>query len=314
MQKVLVFTLILISTFNFAAYAGGPGTSGAQFLKIGVGARSIAMGETGSISEDANSIYWNPAGLAGISQKEVSLMYGMWIETINFNHLALALPFKFGTLGIGTDILGMGAMDKYDNSGAKVGQSFTASDTAITLTYAKAMKAGDMPLNVGINLKSISSTIDSTNASAIGFDLGAQIKLKGDRIVAGLVIQNLGSGMSFKLTSTSPTDPLPMNIKVGGSYSFISDNQQTLLTGLDINMPNDNDIRYNLGAEYTRNVGKDIKLAGRAGYRSNTKGLEGLAGLTFGVGFGIKSYSLDWAFVPYGQLGDTHRISFSARF
>jgi len=227
------------------------------------------------------------------------------------------MPVKFGTLGIGVSMLSMGTMDKYDNTGARVGnETFTASDRAITLSYAKALKAGSMPLNVGINLKSISSAIDSVSASAIGADIGAQLKVKGEKMKVGLAVQNIGSGMKFALpvATDSAADPLPMNIKAGTAYRVDLNKNSDLLIGLDINMPSDNDTRINFGTEYALRVGKEFGLAGRAGYRSNTKGLTGLAGFTFGVGFGFKSYSLDWAFVPYGELGDTNRISFAAKF
>jgi hypothetical protein len=65
-------------------------------------------------------------------------------------------------------------------SGASVNETFTASDMAVALSYARAMKALGRPLNVGLNLKFVSSTIDSKSASAMAADLGAQYKLIGD--------------------------------------------------------------------------------------------------------------------------------------
>jgi hypothetical protein len=43
------------------------GTSSGTFLRIGVGARAVAMGETFvAVANDPSAIYWNPAGLASL--------------------------------------------------------------------------------------------------------------------------------------------------------------------------------------------------------------------------------------------------------
>ncbi|HEQ99294.1 MAG TPA: hypothetical protein ENO22_08140, partial [candidate division Zixibacteria bacterium] len=46
-------------------------TAGAQFLEIGVSARAVAMGESFiSIADDASAVYYNPAGMTQIYEKE----------------------------------------------------------------------------------------------------------------------------------------------------------------------------------------------------------------------------------------------------
>ena len=60
----------LISTVLFAQYENEQiitksGTTVAQFLKIGVDARSTAMGNAGvGLTSNLSSMFWNPAGLA----------------------------------------------------------------------------------------------------------------------------------------------------------------------------------------------------------------------------------------------------------
>jgi hypothetical protein len=74
-----------------AAWAGGAGTSSAQFLKIGVGARAEAMGEAyGAVADDPYALYWNPAGLGRMSNPRLSLSYTMWLEDISNSFLAFA--------------------------------------------------------------------------------------------------------------------------------------------------------------------------------------------------------------------------------
>ncbi len=109
-------------------------------------------------------------------------------------------------------------------------------------------------------------------------------------------------------------DPLPMNIKVGCSYNILRRVNSAATLALDVNKPVDNDVRVNFGTEYSRKFGGNILLAGRVGYKTNTKGYEAIDGISAGFGFGFKDYFLDYAFTPYGDLGDTHRVSVIAKF
>src|SRR5437868_6492711 len=76
----LVFAVSLASTLS-AAHAVGKGTSGGQFLRVGVGARAPGMGGAFSpVADDATAIYWNPAGLAMLEKKEVSVSYNAYFK------------------------------------------------------------------------------------------------------------------------------------------------------------------------------------------------------------------------------------------
>ena len=56
--------LILIPLLSFGITLFQPGTAGFQFLKLGVGARPVAMGSAyTAVADDANALFWNPAGL-----------------------------------------------------------------------------------------------------------------------------------------------------------------------------------------------------------------------------------------------------------
>src|SRR5688572_11594007 len=56
-----------------SAWASGAGTTGADVLKIGVGARAMAMGEAyAAQADDVSSLYWNPGGLALMQERQAS--------------------------------------------------------------------------------------------------------------------------------------------------------------------------------------------------------------------------------------------------
>ena len=68
MKRMLILILALaLATAGQTAEISKVGSAGAQFLKIGVGARYQALGEASvAMANDAYSMYWNPAGLAEI--------------------------------------------------------------------------------------------------------------------------------------------------------------------------------------------------------------------------------------------------------
>jgi len=62
-------------------------------------------------------------------------------------------------------------------------------------------------------------------------------------------------------------------------------------------------------------MGKNWSLAGRGGFNSLTvKDVGGFTGVSFGIGFDFKSFAFDYALLPMGDLGLTHRISISFMF
>lgn len=124
------------------------------------------------------------------------------------------------------------------------------------------------------------------------------------KLSAGLVIQNIGTKIKFM----SEGDPLPLNIKLGGVYKLLKDD--TLTLALDVNKPIDNEINLHIGGEYWAT---DMIVL-RLGYKTTTVGnLGALSGLSMGLGFKWLRYGIDYAWVPYGDLGNTHRFSLSAK-
>ncbi|MFA7675556.1 MAG: hypothetical protein WCY38_05770, partial [Endomicrobiia bacterium] len=61
------------------------GTTSAQFLKLGIGAKSAGLGNAvSSVDNGSEAIYWNPSNLAYLNQKEFSFSHTMWFEDINY--------------------------------------------------------------------------------------------------------------------------------------------------------------------------------------------------------------------------------------
>jgi hypothetical protein len=295
-STVLFFCLL----FYPLSDAGAAGSATAAFLKIGVGARNVAMGETGAAETGVYATYWNPAGLAALKKPALAFMHAAWLSDIQFQNLAYALPTAAGTFGIAATYLSMDAIERRDNTGLLQQGTYKPSDTAVGLSYARAF--GD--LYAGATLRYISSSLDDASASGVAADAGVmtdRFSLFGRKLAAALALQNMGSSMKFSRESS----PLPFNARLGVRYSATD----AITAALDLNKPLDGDLILNTGAEYAYPFGRNAALAGRLGYRSNVEGLGGNAGITAGIGISYAAFTVDYAFVPYGDLNDTHRVS-----
>ena len=85
----------------------------------------------------------------------------------------------------------------------------------------------------------------------------------------------------------------------GVSFAFTN---YPILAEVDCVLPNDNNLYFNLGGEYNF----EDKFFARVGVstkdQSNTN-------MTFGIGLKESGFNFDYAYVPYGDLGTTHRVS-----
>ena len=300
---LITFALIFFSYANVQAFFSKDdiGSTTAQFLKLGIGAKSAGMGNAvTSVYNGTDAIYWNPANLTYAEKKELSFSHTIWFEDVNYEWLAFVLPTtEYGVFGLGMQYVSYGTIDKIDNQQISDG-SISPLDMALYLSYANS----NGKLDFGLNFKYIYSKIEES-ASAIALDLGAKYNLT-DKIAIGAALTNFGTEMKFD----KETESLPLLFKVGASYFVIKD----WLVSLDLNFPNDNEAYVNLGTQYGIEIADNLNFALRAGYEGRNKDIPGFNWINLGFGFEYLDYIFDYAFVPYGDIGMTHRFSFSIKF
>lgn len=300
---VIVVAVMIVSYQLTEAGNSKVGTTGAQFLKIGVGGRPIGMGSAyAGIADDVNALYWNPGGLAQIKDTEFMAMHNMWFQSINHEYVGFAhgLGDK-GTVGLGITYLTVADIEKRAGDTDDADGTFSATDMAAALAYGLEVTEG---VYTGLSVKYISQKLDTESATGIAGDIGVLYKAS-EQLGIGLAVQNLGTKIKFIETG----DPLPMNIKAGVGYRPI----ETLTVGLDVNVPNDNNVNVATGLEYNLKLGENFSLIPRAGYKTGTD-LGALSGVGAGVGFNLGTIGLDFAYVPCGDLGNSIRVSISGKF
>ncbi|MCD6471559.1 PorV/PorQ family protein [Candidatus Aerophobetes bacterium] len=299
MRKIILFILVgsLILGLGAFSYADGVGTTGASCLKLGVGARASAMGDAFSaIADDATSIYWNPAGLTQIEGTQLGATHTQWLEEINYEHLAYVSSHRDSAFGLSINWLNTGKIEETTLSyPGGTGNSFEAKSSVVTLAYARKMGES---LSLGAGLKYIGEKFEKESATSYGLDLGGFYKKQKFSFALG--VQNIGNKEKF----TEEEDPLPLNYRLGMAYLL----NERIKLALDVNKPLDNEVNFHTGIE----CHLTDTLALRAGYKSGPEDIG--SGITGGLGFKFKNISIDYAYVPYEDLGDTHRISLSVKF
>ena len=309
-RKRLTLSAILWAFVPGFAWASGAGSSGADFVKIGVGARPAAMGEAFvAAASDINAAYWNPAGLALIERPEASFMHLAYLADVSYENIAVGGPIsRLSGWGASVSYLWQAPFDSTKNTfGAPTQAAVTASDLAVGLSYGynfgnfRTTDFNVSNISMGATLKLIQRSLSDRTANAVYGDAGilAEI-LEGLRL--GFMIQNAGTTITF----ISAADPAPLNTKLGLAWDLKFNDANRMMLAYDINHPIDianpnfNRWRQNLGAEYWL----FNTLALRGGYELGYD----LGGLTAGAGFRWQNLGVDYAFVPYSLVGNTHRI------
>lgn len=316
MRVLGAFLLLLClahASWGAAFGSSARGTTTASFLKLGVGARAVSMGEAYSaVADEASALYWNPAALIRIGNRSAMLMHAAYIDSGFFNYAAYGQNLgKLGAFGVGAQYLSMGKMSQTDETGGEVA-SFTPSDLAVSLGYACEIRNLDpisllKGFSLGLSAKFIRSTIvDSAKTWAVDGGILSP-NYVADKLRLALVLANVGGKVKFE---REPED-LPLSLKIGAAYKA---DEQWLLSA-EVGAPRDNRPYVALGTEYLWALGQGLRVAGRAGFNSRTLGdLPGFNSISFGLGFMHQKASLDYGLVPFGHVGLVHRISLSFNF
>ena len=312
-KKSLSFSLLaaLVAALPGPCLAGsGAGTTAAPFLKIGAGARTAGMANAyGAVSDDATAIFWNPAGIASTKGSEFNFGYISYFEDVKTGNVSYDMDTGLGKLGVGLIYVSVPDIERRgltDSAGMVPNQgTFGAADMAFSLALARQNVFDSLPnLDFGAAVKIVRSTIDNKTATAFAADAG-MIYRAHKKLRLGAAVQNAGTQMKF----VEEGDPLPISFRLGCAYT---PTDSFLLAAQVEQYFIDKKFYPALGLEYW--LAKMLALRGGYKFGYDTENLGAKAGLSLGAGIKASSVGLDYAFMPYGELGDTHRASFWIKF
>jgi hypothetical protein len=279
-----------------AAASDRAGSSGLSFLRFGMGAKAVGMGEAFCAqSGEVTSAWWNPAGLSGIEGINLSFTHNQWFQDITVEHFSSALSMGRNTLGLSLTMAKVPDIEKREGPTDDPIALFDAHDVVFSLSFARSIREG---FALGLSAKWLYEKIDINSASGLGFDLGG-IYSPIENLTFGLAVQNIGEKIKFEKEKFS----LPTLYKVGLAYLVKKENLNSdFLFGLDLVKPRDDEVKIHLGGEVS--LYQTLKI--RSGYQSGYDEKD----FSFGLGTKFRNYSIDYAYLPYKSgLGNVHSVS-----
>ncbi len=297
------------------------GTSAANFLKLPVGARALALGGGGVATvQDATALYWNPAGIGGIDR--VTLAYNRFDLYAGITHTftGLVMPLGLNTrigvsyIGLNSGEMEITTVEEPDGTG----EFFEVVNTAIGVTFSQILTDR---FTLGITGKWVQEKIQRAVANGIALDVGSTFNtgLLGTRL--GMAILNMGPKMQLDGPDlafdrqlddepgelTAGLNPaanletleydLPLMFRLGvsidllgGISTFMTNDMNRVTALIDIEDANDQVARVGVSLEYAWNE----MVYARFGYRVRSKLSDQLGARlsdrhreTFELGYGL---------------------------
>lgn len=296
--RAFILFMFLPPFISSPVYPESKGTAGASFLKLGVGARALGMGEAASaVATSVEALYWNPAGLGDGDRPTLMATYHPLVEGLQYNQAAVA--FRAGKIGFGAGVSGVSqpSIDAYDTVGNKTG-TFSAADQLIIGGFG----VGGEAFRVGAAVRFISSRIDGVSAGATAGDAGIRFRNPWLPFWSHAVVaRNFGGKLQF----IRQEDPLPAGTYFGNAIRLGSRG----LLAADIGQVKGTGGVFAAGLEWLPWVRGSNTVALRGGYASRRNEADELSGASFGAGLGFKWLTIDYAWLPFGELGDAHAVT-----
>jgi hypothetical protein len=305
MKTNLIIVLVVSAFFVPSADAV---TTGADFLRSGIGARPTGMGEAAvAVFSDVTSACWNPAGLSGMERKELAFMHGEAMQDASLEFLGFAYPAKkYGVFAVSGIFYLNNPIPLVDENQVETGELSWLYSAFI---FSFAGKLGDS-VSAGASLKLIhdaeSDPVFGRNEGNTGaLDLGVIYASPVRGLDLGLALLN--SGPPIRMSGETRNDELPLSARCGVAYQGRLDDAHSILLALDLN-------RILEGGWYA-GAGVELSFRDVFSFRTGYFSKEGsIAGLTYGFGFKSGDFRLDYSNVPNSEmLGATrsNKISLS---
>ena len=318
--KVLIacLTVGLLSAGAQAGINSNAGTSASAFLKIDAGSpRAQALGNAYvSIADGPEALFWNPAGAASATTRELQFAYLDYLQGYKARTLAYLQPIGKTIIGVTLNYMDMDGFDFRGDRGElqpEVGvpvQNFVGG-----LSIARGFF--NQKLQIGGTAKYISEKLDTDRYDNVGFDVGAKLRLVNWLGLGGALV-NIGDKEEMPRGLRLGADLNTRYFTVSGEYMKYRDDKARYGVGLEVHIPEDmlQVARFDLRVGYyTRtNTGTNEKdsWVGDLGLAETSK-------VSFGFGiysselFGYGA-SIDYAVTPFGALGTSQQIALAIQF
>ena len=327
-------TLISLVFSSFIALAQTGGKSAYPFLNIATSARVAGTAGTAlaNTDEDVVFAFWNPALLRKEMHGRMVFSFANTASDINFGEAMYAHHFeKAGTFLLGMKYVNYGNFLR-TNQNAQVLGNFTASDYSAQLGYAYHLTENWW---FGADLKFINSVYENFNSWGLSSDLAATYYKPEKRLSMTLILKNMG----YQFDPYADTrEDLPFEIQYSISNRFehlpfrwmitLENLQQWDLTYNDPNSVSQDPITGDItvtepgfankflrhvvvGGELAPSENFNIQLGFdfRRSFEMRIPTRRSSAGLTFGLGFRISKFRINYANTYMHLSNRMHHVS-----
>jgi len=288
------------------------GTTAFSFLNIPVGARATAMGQAfTSVPNDVQGLAYNPASLATMIASQASFQHLTYVadvdqEAASFGHAGRQDSLSWGVstnyLRVGDITRTVATFDPVNGDGFTEAGSFSTYDLALGGSVAGPV-AED--LVVGTTVKLLHESLADASSTGGAVDIGAIYQANDERSWnLGAAVENVGFASKFADAAVK----LPAALRAGVSGQPFAQ----WLFSADYVRRQDTQGEFDVGAEVTAVKVCSLRMGYR--YELTAPDLGGLSNFSLGLGLRVDQVSFDYAFVPLGDLGMTHRLSLNFRF
>jgi len=254
------------------------GTTAAEFLLFGAGARGTALGTAfAAIATDVSALYYNPAGIALMPRAGAMVGTYDYVADTRYSWGGIAFPFSGGSRSVGIQVGTFGFKDQPVYTADQpdgTGSVYSVSQTVAGLTFAQNFSDR---FSAGITAKGVFDNLGEASGQAFAVDFGTSFhaQLSGHPIRFSFVVSNLGTNLSYSgssLQTNTPRDsipgeapvpsnpqpgefrtkdfPLPTIFRVGLGYDLIAGDNNRLTLLSDFNQPNNNAAGFSAGGEW----------------------------------------------------------------
>lgn len=284
----LAAMVVLAAPAAFAQTDEDPVGTGALF-DIGMGARALGMGGAFvAVADDANAVYYNPAGLALIEGHSVTSLYS------NLMGAGSYFGAGYAQKNVGAAVVGlMSTVQGTDDYGNPT-RDVNYREGTVAGGYARAFG----PVALGGALKLYSQEMGTNRGFGATGDVGALITLPSmGGVRAGVVAKNLVGAVKFDSGHQDKFDP-----------SYVLGLSLKPLKGLTLAA--DYDVTHSEGR-----VGAEYRIADAFAARAGaTMNADKKFGFSAGAGFAVQSFRIDYAYQFHADLPDSHWLSLGFSF
>lgn len=299
MKKAIIVILTLIACQHIVAQES---RSAYNFLRLPVSAHAAALGGDNItiIDDDQMLIFSNPALLASVSDKTISLSYMNYMAGTSMAGAAFNRVVKEkASWAASAQYIGYGTMKQTGTDGTQLGE-FSAKDIAVAGYFSYMLSERIVG---GITAKFVTSYIGNYSSIGMGVDLGLNYYDPDHDWSVSLVGKNLGGQLK---AYDDEYDPMPIDIQLGVSKRFAHTPFRVSATLVDLNHWNykfTNHLVMGIDAALSESIwlgaGYNFRRANEMNIDDADGGGTHGAGLSFGAGLNLQRFKLNIAYGKY---------------